>query len=101
VPDPRERAVLARRLTALDGVGVETSADGTLLVEGRTAAEVGDLAHHCGVRLHGLSDVRVSLEEAYMDLTARSVEYVTGGAAAETAYGADGGSGGGSEGDRR
>ncbi|MFE0736992.1 ATP-binding cassette domain-containing protein [Streptomyces sp. NPDC058855] len=106
VPDPEERAALVRRLTACDGVGVETSADGTLLVEGRTAAEVGDLAHHCGVRLHGLGDVRVSLEQAYMDLTARSVEYVTGGPAAETTEppdGTDGGSGrgGGAEGDGR
>jgi ABC-2 type transport system ATP-binding protein len=41
---------------------------------------VGDLAHQRGVRLHALSDVRVSLEQAYMDLTARSVEYATDGA---------------------
>ncbi|MEV7868406.1 ATP-binding cassette domain-containing protein [Streptomyces sp. NPDC088124] len=79
VPDPRQRAALVRRLTALDGVGVGTSADGGLTVEGRTAAQVGDLAHDLGVRLHGLGDVRVSLEQAYMDLTARSVEYATDG----------------------
>lgn len=60
-------------------MGVETSASGELTVEGRTAAQIGDLAHHCGVRLHGLGDVRVSLEQAYMDLTAHSVEYATGG----------------------
>ncbi|MFF3672187.1 ATP-binding cassette domain-containing protein [Microtetraspora malaysiensis] len=81
VPDPEQRATLVRRLMAIDGVSVETSADGELTVEGSTAAEVGDLAHHCGVRLHGLSDIRVSLEQAYMDLTARSVEYATGGTA--------------------
>ncbi|MGC5542797.1 ATP-binding cassette domain-containing protein [Streptomyces griseus] len=81
VPDPEERATLVRRLMTADGVSVETSAAGELTVEGRTAAEIGDLAHHCRVRLHGLSDVRVSLEQAYMDLTARSVEYVTGGGA--------------------
>ncbi|MGW6913342.1 ATP-binding cassette domain-containing protein [Kitasatospora sp. NPDC054939] len=80
VPDPGERATLVRRLAALDGVRVETAADGALTVDGRTAAELGDLAHHCGVRLHALSDVRVSLEQAYLDLTARSVEYATGGA---------------------
>ncbi|MFG2333970.1 ABC transporter ATP-binding protein [Streptomyces sp. NPDC048604] len=78
VPDPEERSSLVRRLAAADGVRVETTADGRVTVTGRTAAEVGDLAHHCGVRLHALSDVRVSLEEAYMDLTARSVEYTTG-----------------------
>ncbi|MFF4433156.1 ABC transporter ATP-binding protein [Streptomyces sp. NPDC001513] len=73
VPDPEERSRLVRRLVAVDGVSVETAADGTVAVAGRTAAEVGDLAHHCGVRLHALSDMRVSLEQAYMDLTARSV----------------------------
>ncbi|MFB7977284.1 ABC transporter ATP-binding protein [Streptomyces vinaceus] len=78
VPDPEERSRLVRRLVAVDGVSVETAADGTVAVAGRTAAEVGDLAHHCGVRLHALSDMRVSLEQAYMDLTARSVEYATG-----------------------
>jgi ABC-2 type transport system ATP-binding protein len=84
VPDPEERATLMRRLVTADGVSVETSASGELTVEGRTAAEIGDLAHHCRVRLHQLSDVRVSLEQAYMDLTARSVEYTTGGSGADT-----------------
>ncbi|MEU9027085.1 ATP-binding cassette domain-containing protein [Streptomyces sp. NPDC048383] len=78
VPDPEERAMLVRRLITRDGVRVETSPAGELTVEGRNAVEVGDLAHACRVRLHGLSDVRVSLEHAYMDLTARSVEYATG-----------------------
>ncbi|MFF4294888.1 ABC transporter ATP-binding protein [Streptomyces vinaceus] len=78
VPDPEERSRLVRRLVAVEGVSVETAADGSVAVAGRTAAEVGDLAHHCGVRLHALSDMRVSLEQAYMDLTARSVEYAKG-----------------------
>ncbi|MFD3871842.1 ABC transporter ATP-binding protein [Streptomyces sp. NPDC058623] len=78
VPDQAERAMLVRRLITGDGVRVETSPAGELMVEGRNAVEVGDLAHACRVRLHGLSDVRVSLEQAYMDLTARSVEYATG-----------------------
>ncbi|MCQ1581167.1 ATP-binding cassette domain-containing protein [Streptomyces parvus] len=79
VPDPGERATLVRRLMAADGVSVGSAESGELTVEGRTAAEIGDLAHHCRVRLHQLGDVRVSLEEAYMGLTARSVEYATGG----------------------
>ncbi|MCT2546659.1 ATP-binding cassette domain-containing protein [Streptomyces atratus] len=83
VPDAEERATLVRRLAA-DGVSVEATGAGELTVGGRTAAEVGDLAHHCQVRLHQLSDVRVSLEQAYMELTARSVEYTTGGSAADT-----------------
>ncbi|MGR4880422.1 ABC transporter ATP-binding protein [Streptomyces sp. LARHCF249] len=85
VPDPEERATLVRRLMTADGVSVETSASGEVTVEGLTAAEIGDLAHHCRVRLHQLSDVRVSLEQAYMELTARSVEYATGGSRADTA----------------
>ncbi|MGX4734439.1 ABC transporter ATP-binding protein [Kitasatospora griseola] len=85
VPDPEERAALVRRLMAADGVTVEASESGELAVEGRTAAEIGDLAHRCRVRLHRLGDVRVSLEQAYLDLTARSVEYTTGGSAAGTA----------------
>ncbi|MFE1555682.1 ATP-binding cassette domain-containing protein [Streptomyces sp. NPDC058734] len=78
VPDPGERSALVRRLAAADGVAVEAGADGVVTVGGRTAAEVGDIAHRCEVRLHALGDVGVSLEQAYMDLTASSVEYTTG-----------------------
>ncbi|MEU7579825.1 ABC transporter ATP-binding protein [Streptomyces sp. NPDC041068] len=87
VPDPQELSVLVSHLAADSGVKVETvgavgaasaSGGGEIVVKGRTAAEVGDLAHRCGVRLHRLSDVQVSLEQAYMELTAHSVEYVTG-----------------------
>ncbi|MGY4766477.1 ATP-binding cassette domain-containing protein [Kribbella sp. CWNU-51] len=35
----------------------------------------GDLAHELGVRLHELHTERASLEEAYMELTADSVQY--------------------------
>ncbi|MFJ8649113.1 ABC transporter ATP-binding protein [Streptomyces sp. NPDC093546] len=81
VPDPEERAALVSRLAADHAdvtVTVDTAARDELVVTGRTAGQVGDLAHRCGVRLHQLSDVQVSLEQAYMDLTARSVEYATG-----------------------
>ncbi|MFI0714328.1 ABC transporter ATP-binding protein [Streptomyces inhibens] len=78
VPAPEELSVLVSRLMADSGVNVEASDKGEIVVRGRTAAEVGDLAHDCGVRLHQLSDVQVSLEQAYMELTARSVEYATG-----------------------
>ncbi|MCB8907214.1 MULTISPECIES: ABC transporter ATP-binding protein [unclassified Streptomyces] len=82
VPDPGERSVLVRHLAAEPGVTVEaetSAAPGTVVVRGRSAALVGDLAHRHGIRLHRLSEVGASLEEAYMELTARSVEYVTGG----------------------
>jgi ABC-2 type transport system ATP-binding protein len=46
-----------------------------LLVDGSTADEVGELAHSRHVPLHHLSEVRQSLEDAYMELTNSSVEY--------------------------
>jgi ABC-2 type transport system ATP-binding protein len=53
-------------------------ADGSLIVHGLTAAQVGDLAFDHGVRLHELTVIRASLEEAFMELTADSVEYRAG-----------------------
>ncbi len=50
-------------------------ADGALTVRGLTAAQVGDLAFDHDVRLHELTVVRASLEAAFMELTADSVEY--------------------------
>jgi ABC-2 type transport system ATP-binding protein len=52
--------------------------DGSLTVHGLTAAQVGDLAFDHGVRLHELTVVRASLEAAFMELTADSVEYRAG-----------------------
>jgi ABC-2 type transport system ATP-binding protein len=60
-----------------------TEADGSLTVHGLTAAQVGDLAFDHGVRLHELTVVRASLEAAFMELTADSVEYRAGEAPAE------------------
>ncbi|MGW5866476.1 ABC transporter ATP-binding protein [Streptomyces sp. NPDC055239] len=77
VPDSEELSSLVARLLAEGDVRVETPGHGRLVVRGRSAAEVGDLAHRAGVRLHQLSDVNASLEQAYMELTAQSVEYGT------------------------
>jgi ABC-2 type transport system ATP-binding protein len=55
-----------------------TNADGSLTVHGLTSDRVGDLAFEHGVRLHELTVVRASLEEAFMELTADSVEYRAG-----------------------
>ena len=55
-----------------------TEADGSLTVHGLTAAQIGDLAFDHGVRLHELTVVRASLEAAFMELTADSVEYRAG-----------------------
>jgi ABC-2 type transport system ATP-binding protein len=61
----------------------KTEADGSLTVHGLTAAVVGDLAFEHGVRLHELTVVRASLEAAFMELTADSVEYRAGESPAE------------------
>ena len=69
---------LAAPAAAGSPAGAVTSADGSLTVTGLTAAQVGDLAFDHGVRLHELTVVRASLEEAFMELTADSVEYRAG-----------------------
>ena len=55
-----------------------SGADGTLIVSGLVAAQVGALAFEHGVQLNELTVVRASLEAAFMELTADSVEYRTG-----------------------
>jgi len=67
--DQLVRAVSAKGATA----GVDD--DGSIEVRGMTAEEIGDLAFTEGIRLHELTMVRASLEEAFMELTAGSVEY--------------------------
>jgi ABC-2 type transport system ATP-binding protein len=63
------RAVTARGATAAAGQ------DGSVEVHGMTTEQLGDLAFAEGIRLHELTTVRASLEEAFMELTASSVEY--------------------------
>jgi ABC-2 type transport system ATP-binding protein len=48
-----------------------------LTISGATIERIGDLAYEAGVRLHELSRRDASLEEAYLELTAASVEYAT------------------------
>ena len=71
-PDQLVLAVAAKGGTATTGT------DGTLLVQGMAADVVGDIAFEQGIRLHELTVVRASLEEAYMEVTADSVEYHAG-----------------------
>ncbi|WP_089098741.1 ABC transporter ATP-binding protein [Streptomyces hyaluromycini] len=66
-----------RLLDVLHGAGitvVETGA-GALEVEGGKAEPIGELAAQNGIVLHELSIQQASLEEAFMQLTAESVEY--------------------------
>jgi len=50
-------------------------ADGAVLVQGVPANQIGDLAFEHGIRLHELAPTQASLEEAFMELTADSVEF--------------------------
>ncbi|MBA0051616.1 ABC transporter ATP-binding protein [Streptomyces sp. AJS327] len=70
-PEPdRARALLtAEHLTAT------ALADGSLRVEDTPAARIGELAAREGLVLHELCPQQASLEEAFMRLTAESVEY--------------------------
>ncbi|MEP7024400.1 MAG: ATP-binding cassette domain-containing protein [Actinomycetota bacterium] len=69
--------LLATVLAAAGG-SVRDDGDGALLVHGLTPARVGDLAYENSVRLHELAPARASLEEAFMELTAGSVEFRAG-----------------------
>jgi ABC-2 type transport system ATP-binding protein len=57
------------------GAGVALEADGALRVEGLDVAAVGDVAFSSRVRVHELTRLTSSLEEAYLELTGDDVEY--------------------------
>jgi ABC-2 type transport system ATP-binding protein len=65
---------LVRAVTA-KGATATTDPDGAIEVRGMSIEQIGDLAFGEGVRLHELTMVKASLEEAFMELTADSVEY--------------------------
>ena len=73
---------LAKAVAEAGGSAVSGD-NGTLLVSGLVAAQVGDLAFEHLVRLHELTVVRASLEAAFMELTADSVEYRAGAEGAQ------------------
>ena len=62
---------------ALTAAGAKaTGGDGgSLTVEGLTGPEIGDLAAREGLRVHELTPIAVSLEDAFMELTQDEVEY--------------------------
>jgi ABC-2 type transport system ATP-binding protein len=66
-----------RMRDVLNGAGLRPAngADGALEVDGGDAAQIGELAAENRLVLHELSTQRASLEEAFMRLTAQSVEY--------------------------
>jgi ABC-2 type transport system ATP-binding protein len=65
---------LAAALAAL-GADLVTRGDGSMLVQGLAAARVGAAAAARGIVLHELTPQQRSLEEAFMQLTAESVEF--------------------------
>ncbi|MFF7632851.1 ABC transporter ATP-binding protein [Kitasatospora sp. NPDC008050] len=72
---------------AAQSIAVEPGPDGCFEVVNGDPAVLGDLASSHGVTLHELSLQRASLEEAFMQMTADSVEYHAGtavGAGPET-----------------
>ncbi|HUZ56305.1 MAG TPA: ATP-binding cassette domain-containing protein [Streptosporangiaceae bacterium] len=76
-------------LASAAGATVRDDAGGSLVLLGLTAAQVGDLAFENGIRLHELAAAHASLEQAFMELTASSVEFHAGlpsGAGRETAH---------------
>ncbi|WP_426365148.1 ABC transporter ATP-binding protein [Streptomyces sp. E-08] len=72
--DPADAPALAEVLAA-EGAAVRREGDGTLAVTGADADRIGVLAFRHGVPLAGLTAHASSLEEAFMELTADSVEY--------------------------
>ena len=63
------------RAVAAKGATTSADDDGAIEVRGMSIEQIGDLAFSEGIRLHELTMVRASLEEAFMELTADSVEY--------------------------
>jgi ABC-2 type transport system ATP-binding protein len=68
---------LERFRSVLTAAGAEVSDGdgGSLTVEGLTAAQIGDLAARDGLRVHELTPIAGSLEDAFMALTQDEVEY--------------------------
>jgi ABC-2 type transport system ATP-binding protein len=72
-----ERGLLAK-LAASAGGTARDDGDGELIVQGLAPEQVGDLAFDNGIRLHELAPAHASLEQAFMELTAGSVQFHAG-----------------------
>jgi ABC-2 type transport system ATP-binding protein len=76
-PQPDALVAAIRRV----GASVASAVGGAIVVQGLAADKIGDIAFENGVRLHELTAAHASLEEAFMELTAASVEFRAGGPA--------------------
>jgi ABC-2 type transport system ATP-binding protein len=66
-------------VAAIRRAGGQVAAAGeAIVINGLAADKVGDLAYGNGIRLHELALAQASLEEAFMELTAASVEFRAG-----------------------
>jgi ABC-2 type transport system ATP-binding protein len=72
-----QREALASAVAQAGGHAQE-GADGAMVVQGLAAEQIGDLAYDKAIRLHELAPAQASLEEAFMELTASSVEFRAG-----------------------
>jgi len=70
-PDVSEFATALLRA----GAQVTPTEPGVLTVAGLKAAQIGDLAARDGLRIHELSPITASLEDAFMELTKGDVEF--------------------------
>ena len=70
-PQPEELT----RLVAAAGGTVRDDGEGAVVVSGLEAGRIWDLAFQNAVRLHELAPVHASLEQAFIELTAASVEF--------------------------
>jgi ABC-2 type transport system ATP-binding protein len=70
-------AALATVVTTAGGM-VREDGDGLMIVQGLDVSQVGDLAFENSVRLHELAPAQASLEQAFMELTASSVQFHAG-----------------------
>ena len=70
-------AALARVVAAAGG-RVRDDGDGLMVVQGLGVSQIGDLAFENAVRLHELAPAQASLEQAFMELTASSVQFHAG-----------------------
>jgi ABC-2 type transport system ATP-binding protein len=73
-PQPDQLAKLA----ATAGGTVQEPGDGSIVISGLEPGQVGDLAYENSVRLHELAPMHASLEQAFMELTASSVQFHAG-----------------------
>jgi ABC-2 type transport system ATP-binding protein len=73
-PQPDQLA----KLVATAGGTAHEPGDGSIVISGLEPSQVGDLAYENSVRLHELAPLQASLEQAFMELTASSVEFRAG-----------------------